>query len=61
MSTGCHMKRIHLNFIIDSFAFVGFILLTATGILMRYMLPLGSGGYTMIWSLDRYQWGSIHF
>jgi len=55
------MKRIHLNFIIDSFAFVGFILLTATGILMRYILPPGSDGYTMIWSLDRHQWGSIHF
>ena len=55
------MKRITLNFIIDVLAFVGFVLLTTTGILMRYVLPPGSGRYSTIWSLDRHEWGGLHF
>ena len=55
------MKRTKLNFIIDVIAFVGFVVMTTTGILMRYTLPPGSGHYTTIWGLDRHEWGGIHF
>lgn len=55
------MKRTNLNFIIDIVAFVGFVLLTTTGVLLRYMLPPGSGYYSTIWSLNRHEWGDIHF
>ena len=55
------MKRTKLNFVIDVVAFVGFIVLTTTGVLMRYILPPGSGRYSTIWSLDRHEWGDIHF
>jgi len=55
------MKRTRLNFIIDVVAFVGFIVLTTTGVLMRYILPPGSGRYSTIWSLDRHEWGGLHF
>lgn len=55
------MKRPNLNFLIDFIGFAGFVLLTATGVLMRYVLPPGSGRYTTIWTLDRHEWGSIHF
>ncbi|MCK5477720.1 MAG: DUF4405 domain-containing protein [Methylococcales bacterium] len=55
------MKRTNLNFIIDVIAFVGFVMLTTTGVLMRYILPPGSGHYSTIWSLDRHEWGGIHF
>ena len=55
------MKHNTLNFIIDITAFVGFVLLTTTGILMRYILPPGSGRDSTIWSLDRHEWGDIHF
>ena len=55
------MKRTKLNFIIDVVAFVGFVGLTTTGVLMRYILPPGSGHYSIIWSLDRHEWGGIHF
>lgn len=61
INTGIHMKRINLNFIIDVAAFVGFVMLTTTGVLMRYILPPGSGRYSTIWSLDRHEWGGIHF
>ncbi len=55
------MKRTNLNFSIDVSAFVGFILLTTTGVLMRYILPPGSGSHSTIWGLDRHHWGDIHF
>ena len=55
------MKRPNLNFLVDCLGFGGFVLLTATGVLMRYVLPPGSGRSTTIWTLDRHEWGSIHF
>jgi hypothetical protein len=55
------MNRTILNFIIDIIAFIGFVTLTTTGVLMRYILPPGSGRYSTIWSLDRHEWGDIHF
>ena len=55
------MKRTNLNFIIDVIAFIGFVMLTTTGVLMRYILPPGSGRYSTIWSFDRHQWGDLHF
>ena len=55
------MRRPAVNFIIDSLGFAGFVLLTATGVLMRYLLPPGSGRSTTAWALDRHEWGSIHF
>jgi hypothetical protein len=55
------MKRSKLNFILDAAAFSGFVFLTTTGVLMRYVLPPGSKRFSMIWGLDRHGWGDIHF
>jgi len=55
------MKRSNLYFIVDAMAFIGFIFLTTTGVLMRYILPPGSGKHSTIWGLDRHEWGDIHF
>jgi hypothetical protein len=55
------IKRPNVNFAVDCLGFAGFVLLTATGVLMRYVLPPGSGHSTTIWALDRHEWGSIHF
>ena len=55
------MKRANLNFIIDVVAFVGFVVLATTGVLMRYILPPGSGHSSTIWGLDRHEWGGVHF
>ena len=60
-NTSLHMNRTKLNLFIDIVAFVGFIVLTTTGVLMRYILPPGSGHHSTIWSLDRHEWGGIHF
>ncbi|MGR9071793.1 MAG: DUF4405 domain-containing protein [Gammaproteobacteria bacterium] len=55
------MKQARLNLIIDIAAFVGFLALTTTGTLMRYLLPPGSGRFSTLWGLDRHQWGTLHF
>ncbi|MBM4053214.1 MAG: DUF4405 domain-containing protein [Planctomycetes bacterium] len=55
------MKRSRQNIIVDATAFVGFVLLTTTGILMHYILPAGSRRFKSIWGMDRHEWGNIHF
>ena len=35
------MNHTTLNFVVDTAAFVGFVLLTTTGVLMHYLLPPG--------------------
>ena len=50
------MKRTTQNFVIDTVAFAGFVFLTATGVLVRYVLPPGSGHHTTVWGLDRHEW-----
>ncbi len=55
------MKKNNLNFAIDALAFVAFVFLTATGVLIRYVLPPGSGHFSTLWGMDRHDWGQIHF
>jgi hypothetical protein len=69
------MKRTAINMAIDAAAFVAFVLLLSTGLLVRYQLPPGSGdighgGFgrgaearpiTLLWGLSRHQWGDIHY
>jgi hypothetical protein len=55
------MKRSKMNSLIDIVSFGAFIFLTSTGILVRYILPPGSGRFTTLWGLDRHAWGDIHF
>jgi hypothetical protein len=68
------MRRTTLNFIIDLISFVDLLLLAATGSIMRWVLPPGSGGrgrgfrggrggehIETLWGLGRHDWGDIHF
>jgi hypothetical protein len=69
------MKRVTLNFLVDSLAFVDLLLLATTGAIMRWILPPGSGGgygrgfrggrppaeVKDLFGLARHDWGSIHF
>jgi hypothetical protein len=69
------MKRPQLNFLVDAAAFVLFLLLMSTGLLLRYQLPPGSGELeshgpgrgslervvTLLWGQTRHDWGHIHF
>ncbi len=55
------MRRASMNLVVDAVAFVAFVLLTATGVLIRYVLPPGSGRFSTLWGLDRDGWGQFHF
>ena len=69
------MKRGTLNFIIDLISFFNLLGLIFTGIIMKYILPPGTGGYgrgfrggrgpaeeiKYLWSMTRHKWGDIHF
>ena len=54
------MKKTKKNFLIDAIAFVCFVFLVSTGVVMYVNLPPGSKT-NAIWGLDRHQWGEIHF
>jgi hypothetical protein len=55
------MRRANLNIVVDVLAFVAFVLLTATGGLVHYILPPGSGRFSTLWGMDRHDWGQVHF
>jgi hypothetical protein len=55
------MNKTIFNFIVDAAAFAAFLFLATTGVLMRYVLPPGSGHFSALWGLDRHDWGAIHF
>ncbi len=55
------MKRGTLISLIDVVAFIAFLFLTSSGILLRYLLPPGSGRWSELWGMSRHQWGEVHF
>lgn len=68
------MKRVTLNFIVDSISFLSLLGLTLTGFIIKFVLPPGSGGrgqeltggrgvgeIKSLWSMTRHEWGDIHF
>lgn len=69
------MKRTHLNALVDGIAFIAFLLLLSTGLLLEYQLPAGSGGLQgygsghgasdrpvhMVWGWTRHEWGQLHY
>ena len=55
------MKRTNVNFLVDALSLVALVLLAATGAIIRYVLPAGSGHGSALWGLDRHGWGHVHF
>jgi len=55
------MKRNTLNFVIDTAAAMVMSGLIATGLVIRFVLPPGSGSRRELWGLGRHDWGDIHF
>jgi hypothetical protein len=55
------MSRTTLNYLVDALSFIGFTFLAATGVLVRYVLPPGSGRWSTLWGLQRHDWAEIHF
>jgi len=69
------VTRKMLNATVDGAALAGFVLLVATGLLVRYTLPPGSGGRVpmggghggaqrevgLVLGMTRHEWGDVHF
>jgi len=55
------MRRSSLIALIDVLSFIGFVFMTSTGVLVRYVLPPGSGRWSSVWGLSRHDWGGIHY
>jgi len=69
------MTRSRKNLIVDVFAYLGFVLLIGTGLILEYIVPHGSGRVagrgtgpasgekliTTLWGMTGEQWGEIHF
>ena len=55
------MKKFNFIAIIDFVAFVAFLFLTTTGVLLRYLLPERSGHWKTILGLNKHEWGTLHF
>src|SRR3989304_3725348 len=63
---GLPMKRNTLNFLIDLVSLAAMLGLILTGIVMKFILPPGTGGRgggerSELWGLGRHDWGDIHF
>jgi len=52
------MKKLTLNFIVNSTIFLLFLPMVSTGLLL-YLFPRGLGGITAL-GLSRHEWGDIH-
>jgi len=55
------MKRSTVNFLLDLCAALVVLGLVATGGIMRFVLPPGSGRSKLLWGLGRHDWGTAHF
>lgn len=55
------MARSTLNFVIDVVTFIVMLTMIATGLLIRFVLPPGSGERRTLWDYTRHGWGDVHF
>lgn len=68
------MKKNTPNFIVDLVSFIVLLCIFFTGVIMKYILPPGSGGrgygyrggaeadrVRQFISMTRHEWGSVHF
>ncbi|HPF37938.1 MAG TPA: DUF4405 domain-containing protein [Phycisphaerae bacterium] len=55
------MRRSTLNFVVDFVAFLVMLGMIATGLVVRYALPPGTGGRLAIWEMGRHDWGDLHY
>jgi hypothetical protein len=71
------MNRTKLNLVVDSLALACAVFMVATGFILEYVLPPGSGrlgteGHgvgpggmhrpiQLLWGLTRHEWGDVHF
>ncbi len=54
------MRKGTANYVLDALSLVVMLAIAATGLLMKFVLPPGSGSLS-VWGLGRHAWGGIHF
>lgn len=60
------MRRSRLNFLVDLMTLLAIFVMIATGLVIRFTLPPGTGGRhgeggLILWGLGRHDWGDVHF
>jgi len=62
------MRKSTLNYLVDGLTSIMVFGVIATGLVMRFTLPPGSGGrhgiggrHLVLWGMDRHTWGELHF
>jgi hypothetical protein len=60
------MRRNTLNFLVDVVTLLAIFVMIATGLVIRFVLPPGTGGRhgghgLALWGMGRHDWGDIHF
>lgn len=60
------MRRSKINLLVDAATLVAMLAMVCTGLIIRYILPPGSGGHgggrgLVLWGMDRHEWGGLHF
>ena len=55
------MNRDTFNFVIDALTMLVMFGLVATGLIVRFVLPPGSGTWHLVWGYSRHDWGGLHF
>jgi len=55
------MKRNMLNFVVDVATALVMVGMIATGLVVRFVLPPGSGSRRILWGWGRHDWGDLHF
>src|SRR5688572_17207049 len=60
-NSGEVMKRNRINLAIDAVTASLLAGMIATGLLLRFVLPPGSGGRLTLWTWERHEWGNLHF
>ena len=55
------MTRNVVNFVIDSITALVMAAMVVTGLVIRYVLPAGTGRGRSLWGYGRHEWGDVHF
>jgi len=55
------MKRNTVNFVVVVVTALVMFGMVATGLVVRFVLPPGSGSRRALWGLGRHDWGDLHF
>lgn len=66
MAGDVFMRRNTLNFLVDALTLLAIFVMIATGLVIRFVLPPGTGGRhgghgLVLWGMGRHDWGGVHF